>query len=1037
MAKKNDKPSKMVVTTIDNGEVLNESFENYAAASRRYEEFVGKDQPSKLEYECIPMNITMEMYRWNIGNEIKFAEATTRAMMKKRMENVGIDSAKIATIMTLSLDDITAAVISKSTFTFTELKGIGLKTAEKAIKAMHGRVTFGSVVIGNCRKQFHQRVRVTLNRDWMMSESECMNEHKRKPVKPDQAWIFDSVRKRWSNVEQFAAAISGDEFCVINVVSTIPELNATPFELAKRERAEIKKALWDNVCRDGLILNGRKYVFIGHGTNAAKENSTLWCLAEYADRVVEKFRHDVNSEWKITDAKYVAYMIGLQSVYAEPIDLPIEPEDFEIFQSLIQDIKDNIARVNVDGTVNYEKDGIFSQNQFDGFSVMHVSAKMQNVMIDRLIAKGFDRKEAIRKVNHEIAVLRGHTFRCWEAAFKGVVYTNFDMHAYLHKKGIHTLHGRDIDDIVMFSDETVLKTPIGKGKAYETKEAWCNAVRENFQYCKLLCEHDLKKKDVPYQVIQAAHKASKETVEEFAREQADELNAMHTLDQAKKCLTKEQQALIEFMPEAANTKYLNDRMRCGFYNTLDDAFGGKRVGQCFTMLLAPDVIAFAQHISGMEVTGFLNAGETCCFQMSAGEFAFWRNPVLDTGSLRVLNNVKKVPEDLKEFFTFDTSMMMINIKDTTITRVRGDYDGDKGSVSKNKKLIQMFKEAHANFGDWLVDWVAIPGDKGVVTRETQLKYASTLCGESDLGKTCCGMNILYAGKHLMSNRTIKYFECNYDEIANSTTRANNQVDAGKHGAKTYEVLASIPEKTHKNRKEGYEPLQPAAKMYRDLHDAEAKALAEGGSRDNLDKLAVSSKNAYGSLDIYFNVLCNEVDRKYHIDDLPKGELSVDDLLYDTSIGYRGMTGLCRKGEIYVAELGYRVDEGLAQSIFRRTARDYELISNENPDDSERNISDDTFNAKCRALSLAEFANFAEACGATINDVFDIVTRWVFTQAESVYRNDGTTRGKAMDVLFDQVNRGYWLIFGGMLKDRVEELTSLENSIDMHNINVAV
>jgi hypothetical protein len=148
-----------------------------------------------------------------------------------------------------------------------------------------------------------------------------------------------------------------------------------------------------------------------------------------------------------------------------------------------------------------------------------------------------------------------------------------------------------------------------------------------------------------------------------------------------------------------------------------------------------------------------------------------------------------------------------------------------------------------------------------------------------------------------------------------------------------------------------------------------------------------------------------------------------------------MAGLCRKGEIYVEELGFRVDEGLFQSICRRTARDWEMVSSENPDDSDRNISEDSFFAKCRVSALAEIEAFATACGATMTDAFDVITRWVFTKAESVYRNDGTERGKAMDVLYDQVLRGYWTIFGGMLKDRVEDL--MDESIDMNAIDVAI
>lgn len=1009
----------VIVNSIINGTVTTNEFSNVAEAKRLFDKHVADDLPAKMALKSVPANITLDAHRWSVKTEVTFAEADTRSDIRRRLIQAGVDAAKTETILSMELKNIINAVIAKDDTAFTALKGIGSKTAEKVIDALHGHVTYGAVVIGNVRKQFHQRVRVTLNRNFLQGD--------------DRPWIFDSVRKRWSPLESFAAAISGDEHCIINVISTIPELSAPVFDIAARERAEQKMDIWDQVCHEGLILNGRKYVFIGHGTNAAKENSTLFCRAEYAEQICKEFAKGVNPGWKITDAKYTAYMFGLQAVYAENVGLPIQPEDFEFFGSLVQDIHDNIARNHADGTVTFEKNSVVSQNQFDGFSIMHVSAKMQNVMIERLVSRGISREEAIRTINHELAILRGHTVRVANAAIKGAVYTNFDIHSFLHDRGVHTVHGRDIDDIVMFSDETVLKTAIGPDKAYASKDEWCNAVRKGFEYKKLLCEHDLKKKDVPYQVIQTAHKADPETVKAFAREQADELNAMHTLGEAKRCLTKEQQVLIDFMPEAANTKYFANRMKSGFFNKLDDAFGGKRVGKCFGMLLAPDVIAFAEHVGGLEVKGFLNAGETCCFKLSNGEFAFWRNPVLDTGALRVLNNIKKVPEAIRKYFEYDTSMMMLSIKDTTITRVRGDFDGDKGSVSKDAHLIAMFKEAHKNFGDWLTDWDDLGGAKGLVTRETQLDYASTLCRESTLGQTCCGLNKMYAGKRLLDNGKIVHFDVDYAEVSNFTTLANNLVDAGKHGKKSFKQMESAAKKIRKTKES--EALHPVAKNYRDLHDAMAKALAEGAPRTELDKLAVSTQPRFGTLDIYTGELIDNVDRTFHIDNIPAEKFDVSKILYNPEMGMRGLTGLCRKGEVYVEELGYRVDEGLFQSICRRTARDWEIVSNENPDDTDRNMDEDSFFANCRVQALAELNAFAEACGASMTDVFDVITRWVFTKAESVYRNDGSPKGAAMDILFDQVNRGYWMIFGGMMQDRIEEL--LADSIDMNYIDVAI
>lgn len=988
--------------------------------------------PAKIEWLSTPCDITIDAFKWSIVNEKEFAEHSFRMDIKKMFKEAGIKQSVIDLLLCVKIDELINNVIIKNKAFFTTLNGVGEKTAEKIISCLYGKVSFGSVVLGNVRKQFHERIRITLNRDWLKPGEE---ENGRKLVSPDQPWIRDTTKKRWSPIEEYAAALAKDENAIINVVSNIPELGASIYDLAARERAEDKCSFWEDVCMKGIEVDGKLYVFIGHGTNAAKDNSLLFCRADIAEKVVKEFERQVSGDWKITDAKWVAYLIGLQAVYAEPVNLPIIPEDFEFFPSLIQELEDDIFQVHEDGTSTVCRKKV-QQNQFDGLSVVHFSAKKQNEMIQRLVDKDIERKEAIASVNLAIAKLKSGTERTGGMATKGLSAVFFDMHSYLHFRGVHTLHGRDIDDIVIFADETVLKTPIGEGKAYPTKEALCDAVREGFEYKQLLVEHELTPKDVPYQVIQTCYKAAPETVKKFAEEQAAELNALHSLKKTKKFLTKEQRTLVEFAPAVANVRFFSERMKTGFCNELDSAFGGKRIGQCFTMLLAPDLIAFAEHIGGLEVKGFIEPNHIVEFGADEGEYAFWRNPVLDPGSLRVVYNDKMIPEHLKRFFRFDTTVCMMSIKDTNITRIRGDFDGDKGSASKNKLLIKMFKEAHEKFGDYLVDWDPMNTNKGFVTRETQLEYASRLCRMSDLGMTCTGLNLLYAGK-MMDRETceISQFDATLEDIANCTTRANNQVDAGKHGAKTYKVTESVVRKTSISKQQM--PLQPFAKNYRDMHDCMAKSLAAGGSREKLDKLAVDSFPRYGSLDIYFGVLSDNVDRTFHVDDLIDEKFDVTSVMYTPKVCEWGLTGFIRMGKFYVKELGRCVDEGLFQSICRRTARDYELIENENPEDKERNMDEATFSAKVRICALAEIEQFAKACGKTLEDAFDYATWYMFTKCDVNYAPKGQDEkyDNAMLMIRDQLWRGYWMIFGGMLKDRIEELTA--DSIDMDNIDVAI
>lgn len=1010
---------------------------DWDVATKDFEKLAKGNYPCKLCYRDAktPVPVLLNASNWPIDDEVQVAEDEFKANLKLKLANI-LQESELKAILTMKGEDIRNAVISKNIEAFTALKDVDDVAANRVIESLYGKVTFGAVVIGNSRKHFHERVRATLNPDfgWVANAP---------------FWKFDTVKKRWSHLENYAAALSGDENCIIGCISTIRELSASSYDVKARDIANIKLMYWESVCENGLVLNGRRYIVFAHGTNAAKDNNTLWCREEYVDEVRKEFVRHTDPDWQLTDAKHVAYLYGLQAVYAEPTLLPIEPQDFVFCKSLEQDLIDRVAFNHTDGTTTFIENGTVRQNQFDGQLIFHVSEKMKKVFVTRLMAKGYNEEEAKRIIENELAKMVGHSMRTDNAAMKGVAVVDFDIHSYYHDEGVKTIQGIDVDDIVCFCDETVLKTPIGEGKAYRTREDWINAVKDGFQYKILLKAHEFKKKDIPYQVIQSCHKANPETVREFAREQAKKLNGLFEMKNAVKLLSPEQRALLKAYPEAVNHWYFQEKLNQAYNTEMDTAFAGKRTGEAYIALLYADAIAFAQHIAGLEVTGCQNAGDVYCPTMRSSEIAFWRNPVLDTGSLRVMNLRSRIISKYAKYFNDKSTMMMMNIKDTTITRVRGDYDGDKGGFSFNKWLIKMFKESHENFGDYLSDWAPLKGEKHVITKETQKEYFKRLCYESNLGKTCAGLNRLYNGiRYDEKKKAIVFFEATYGEVANSTARANNLVDASKHGSQAFAETETIAAKLdgafqpqakqyrdmvdkngkllslHVNRKEALKYLEQIQKKIENTTDAETRKGLEETITNlkpimELEKLAKVPENyRRNTLNIYMGELSDTVERFYELKDKPEGKFNVQNILFDKEGKRRRLDGFIRRGRIYIKELGYRLDEGLFNSIARRTARDWELIKDEDNDTKDRNVSVDDYNAEIRLAALAEIDEFARMSGKDIKDAFDYATWWFFSRSDTEYDRTNPVE----KVLLDQIGRAYWTIFGGMLKDAVREST---------------
>ena len=177
----------------------------------------------------------------------------------------------------------------------------------------------------------------------------------------------------------------------------------------------------------------------------------------------------------------------------------------------------------------------------------------------------------------------------------------------------------------------------------------------------------------------------------------------------------------------------------------------------------------------------------------------------------------------------------------------------------------------------------------------------------------------------------------------------------------------------------------------------------------MDELAfVPEEQRVGTLNIYTGTLGDLVDRSYKIVDLPEKAFDFRKLMFSKEIGFRGMSGLVRRGSNFVPELNYRIDQGLFNSIARRAARDWKMIYSEETGSQARNMSQREYETMIRVNALSEIEAFANACGKTLRDAYDVITWKMFDCVDREYAD--------LELVRDKLWSTYWIVFGSMARE---------------------
>lgn len=722
-------------------------------------------------------------------------------------------------------------------------------------------------------------------------------------------------------------------------------------ECPKNEESEaIVKAQLTNICASGYMLNGITYrPFMAGASDARKATSSLvnediipelgrWAMCGLQTR-----------NMKLAINKYMAY-IGLLSSASKSFA--------EVFGKKV-----DIRRVAIvkDGEVNVTAD----------VDMVTMTNIYNNVSRTNTI-NAFDGFGIIRSelTDGESCTIRGPWLKAFVQATSWMRLSGFGLSN--GKKTFVDFWGNEIrlKDVDMILTESCFKT----AKLYTSWEQYCAAFEAlGHEVCVCVREHRPKLKGLPYQQGQTLC-GTEDDATSFMMHAKKSVYKYHEPKEAAGLLRGYQRQAVKLYPALLNEPHTKRAIQEMYATKRNDMLGGRIPELGYNAFLAPDPVAFAQHLFGLPITGALKAGECYCAATKTGFVDVTRNPHLDNAHV-VLNNVEHCA--LAEGPT-----MFINIFDMTTIRLRADYDGDHVWYSQDGHLLELINRTYDDLKNIPIDWDAPKAPKGDITKSAIARFITNLIHGSEIG--------LYA------DALTKMWAHGYDRnVCDWLTYAGNVlIDAAKHGS----IKIEKPEAVQALNKVSLPLFAMYAKADAD-HPANTSYWTE--SRMTKSGKTLPPRCAYSDsfLDIYSKKI------QENIPDTLKVE-GIDDLIFDSTVmmiepkrPLAGFAGLCKKGTYN--DMTRKFDNcGLFQDIaFRHSQEWNKLVGDTSFFDNRAEWEIET--GKAARKEIIEWGRERNP-GMTDSEIddacFDIITRGVFN----------TKMADGMDTVIKQA---YWRIYG--------------------------
>lgn len=729
-------------------------------------------------------------------------------------------------------------------------------------------------------------------------------------------------------------------------------------ECPKNDEAEaIVKATLANYVSEGYMLNSNIYDAFCAGASDVRKAIATWLRHDLVPELGRWAMCGLNTKnMKLAINKYMAY-IGLLFSASKPF--------VDVFGKKI-DIRRAAVIKDTDVVVNAVADLVTMES---------VSRKVNREMvINAFDGCGIHRYEL---TNGEACTLRDAWMKIcsfpvkWSKLFgfccdRGIKATFVDFWG-------NEIALKDVDLIIT---ESCFKTI----KLYESWEQYCSAheaLGHEIRVC--VREHAPKLKGLPYQQGQTLL-GNEDDAMSFAMHAKKTVYKYHDVAGAPKLLRGAHQQAAKMYPALMTEGHTKRAMQEMYTTKRNDMLGGRIPELGYNAFIAPDPVAFAEHLFGLEIKGYLKAGECYCSNCKEGLVDVTRSPHLDNAHV-LLNNVTECP--LAEGPT-----MFINIFDTTTIQLRADYDGDHVWYSQDEHLLRLVEETYEKLNNIPVDWDVAKAEKVQITKSGVANFIINLIHGSEIG--------LYADALTkMWNKAYDQDVCDW-----LTYAANVLIDAAKHAA----VKIKKPDAVVELNKVSLPLFAMYAKADADRPVGdywlkERKVMTRRGEEVNLPPRCAYSGSF---LDMYSKKVQENISETLTVEGLDNEIFDVTKMMFDAHRKIGKLSGLSKKG-VYNEQTGKFNDCGLFQEIAFRHSTEWNKLVGDTSFFAHRREWEEEVAKEARkeiiAWARAQYSDCDDISDERIEDAcYDIIVRNIYN----------TKMSDGMDTVIKQA---FWRIYG--------------------------
>ena len=763
-----------------------------------------------------------------------------------------------------------------------------------------------------------------------------------------------------------------------SVETSIIKVNADTPKSTKEatEEAEVLvRSKLTTMCANGYELNGIVYRPFLAGASDARKATSLW-LDEKLHAEMGKWCLCglYSKDMVMATNKYMAYLGLLTSAstpFAELFGQPIDIRRVAVIDDHEITVKSHVDLVNM-YKVQHDASRTCNSCTFDGFGIIR----------DTL-------------TNGESCTLRGPWLKAFVQATNWTEVATFGF----SKTGSATfkdLFGRTV--ALKDVDVILTKSCFKAAKMYKSWEQYMTAFEEmGHTICVCVREHSPRLKGLPYQQGQTLL-GDEDDALSFAAHAKKSVYKYHEAQQAAGLLRKEHKLAARLYPALMNEKFTAKSIQEKYTSKRNDMLGGRIPEMGFNSFLAPDMVAFVEHLFGLKVEGSLAAGECSCVSFEKGAVDVTRNPHLDNAHC-ILNNVKNMP-----FATRKSPTMFINVKDMTTIQLRADYDGDHTLNIQNQHLLDLINRTYDSLKNIPFDWDAPSAPKAPVTKSAICNFITNLLHGSEIGIYADTMTKMWNSEY------------NRDTCGWLTYAGNVLIDSAKHGS----VKIKKPDDV---KALSAVPLPNFCRYAK----ADSVTPADSSYWDEIREYTGTPRCAYSGsfLDMYSKAVDENVPATLVIDDLSDEIFDSAELMINPH--RKVIPGLTKRGK-YDPETKSYTDCGIFQTVAFRHADEWNTLMQ-----SEAANHREEWEELRKATALREFVDYTRKfygdAGIDISDKSDeSILDAVY---DTVVRNIFNT--KMTDGMLTAVMQCFWLCFGDrvikVLKSKKHECDFIDVDFD--------